>query len=116
MISACCMTLPQKLNKKIYLIPGIYSSSQQAQHIIIKILMRKFCFCNSADCLHKKKTTHIITEFAEENDIILAQLKPAGKSNEITAIPRLLDTLVLKGCIVKIDAIDLIFEEYNLQY
>ena len=36
--------------------------------------------------------------------IILGQLKTAEKSNEITAIPELLNTLRLKGCIVTIDA------------
>ena len=60
--------------------------------------------CNSNDLFHEKKATHIVTAFAAENDIILGQLRTAEKSNEITAIPELLDTLMLKGCIVTIDA------------
>lgn len=60
--------------------------------------------CNSADLFNKKKAAHIVTAFAAENDIILGQLKTAEKSNEITAIPELLNTLKLKGCIITIDA------------
>lgn len=60
--------------------------------------------CNSGDVFNKQKAAHIVTAFAAENDIILGQLKTAEKSNEITAIPELLDTLVLKGCTVTIDA------------
>jgi predicted transposase YbfD/YdcC len=36
---------------------------------------------------------------------VLGQVKVDEKSNEITAIPRLLDLLVIKGCLVTIDAI-----------
>lgn len=60
--------------------------------------------CNSGDSLRGKKPSHIVTAFAAENDIILGQLKTAEKSNEITAIPELLNTLVLKRCTVTIDA------------
>lgn len=60
--------------------------------------------CNSEDAFNEKKAAHIVTAFAAENDIILGQLKTAEKSNEITAIPELLKTLVLKGCTVTIDA------------
>src|SRR6266508_1015808 len=38
------------------------------------------------------------------NNMVLAQEKVDDKSNEITAIPALLDVLFLKGCIVTIDA------------
>jgi len=60
--------------------------------------------CNSGDSFAGTKPTHIVTAFAAENDIILGQLRTAEKSNEITAIPELLNTLMLKGCIVTIDA------------
>lgn len=42
--------------------------------------------------------------WASTNNLLLAQEKVAGKSNEITAIPRLLRILELKNCIVTIDA------------
>lgn len=60
--------------------------------------------CNSGDAFNGKKASHIVTAFAAENDIILGQLKTSEKSNEITAIPELLNTLLLKGCVVTIDA------------
>ena len=60
--------------------------------------------CNSGNSFNEKKATHIVTAFAAENDIILGQLKTEEKSNEITAIPKLLNTLKLKGCIVTTDA------------
>jgi len=37
--------------------------------------------------------------------LVLGQLKTAEKSNEITALPLLLELLELKGCVVTIDAI-----------
>lgn len=60
--------------------------------------------CNSNDALNGRRASHIVTAFAAENDIVLGQLKTAEKSNEVTAIPQLLQTLKLKGCIVTIDA------------
>jgi predicted transposase YbfD/YdcC len=36
--------------------------------------------------------------------LVLGQVKTEEKSNEITAIPELLDLLFIKGCIVTIDA------------
>ena len=46
----------------------------------------------------------MVSAWAGENHIALGQLNVEEKSNEITAIPRLLDLLVLKGCIVNIAA------------
>ena len=48
--------------------------------------------------------THLVSAWASANNILLGQEKVAGKSNEITAIPKLLRILELKGCIVTIDA------------
>src|SRR5437588_11578961 len=42
--------------------------------------------------------------WAVENRLVLAQLATEEKSNEITAIPLLLQQLALAGCIVSIDA------------
>jgi len=39
-----------------------------------------------------------------EKRVVLGQVATAAKSNEITAIPRLLELLALKGGIVTIDA------------
>ncbi len=48
--------------------------------------------------------THLVSAWASANNLLLAQEKVTGKSNEITAIPRLLRILELKNCIVTIDA------------
>jgi len=42
--------------------------------------------------------------WASKNSLVLGQIKTAEKSNEITAIPKLLKCLELKGCLVTIDA------------
>ncbi len=52
----------------------------------------------------KKSPLHIITAFACEQQLCLGQMSTQEKSNEITAIPQLLDLLTLEGCIVTIDA------------
>ena len=59
--------------------------------------------CGSRD-KGKKSIVHMVSAWAEVNNIVLGQLKIDDKSNEITAIPELLKLLVLKGCIVTIDA------------
>ena len=51
--------------------------------------------------------THLVSAWASANNLLLAQEKVAGMSNEITAIPRLLRILELKNCIVTIDAMGL---------
>lgn len=51
-----------------------------------------------------KKALHLVSAWASENRLVLAQLATEEKSNEITAIPVLLRHLALSGCIVTIDA------------
>lgn len=46
----------------------------------------------------------VVSAWAAENRIVLGQRKASEKSNEITAIPALLQLLDLTGCIVTIDA------------
>jgi predicted transposase YbfD/YdcC len=46
----------------------------------------------------------IVSAWAEDNGLVLGQWKVEEKSNEITAIPRLLRVLELAGCIVTLDA------------
>ncbi len=47
---------------------------------------------------------HIVSAFAARQRLVLGQVKVAEKSNEITAIPKLLDLLAIEGAIVTIDA------------
>jgi len=51
-----------------------------------------------------QKAIHMVSAWASHNRMILGQIKVAEKSNEITAIPALLELLDLRGCIVTIDA------------
>src|SRR5712691_4059368 len=51
-----------------------------------------------------KKALHLVSAWAAQNRLVLAQLATEEKSNEITAIPLLLQQLALVGCIVTIDA------------
>jgi len=51
-----------------------------------------------------KSAIHMVSAWACANGIVLGQKKTNEKSNEITAIPELLKTLEIKGCIVTIDA------------
>lgn len=47
---------------------------------------------------------HMVSAWVAENQLVLGQLKTEAHSNEITAIPELLQLLALKGCSVTIDA------------
>ena len=51
-----------------------------------------------------KKALHVVSAWAVENRLVLAQLATEEKSNEITAIPVLVQQLALAGCMVTIDA------------
>ena len=51
-----------------------------------------------------KKAIHMVSAWAAENSLVLGQVKTDEKSNEITAIPELLNLLDINGCIVTIDA------------
>jgi predicted transposase YbfD/YdcC len=51
-----------------------------------------------------KSAVHMVSAWSNANHLVLGQLKVDGKSNEIKAIPQLLDMLFLKGSVVTIDA------------
>lgn len=59
---------------------------------------------NSNDDTCSKSAIHLVSAYASENRICLGQEAVHEKSNEITAIPKLLDILTIKACIVTIDA------------
>jgi predicted transposase YbfD/YdcC len=58
----------------------------------------------SADTINGKSWITMVSAWAFENNLVLAQEKVEDKSNEITAIPKLLDAIDVAGCIVTIDA------------
>ena len=51
-----------------------------------------------------KVFVHMVSAWATQNRVVLGQVKTEEKSNEITAIPRLLELLHIKGATVTIDA------------
>ena len=63
-----------------------------------KTLRRSFQDANN------KAFVHMVSAWATRNRLVLSQVKTEDKSNEITAVPRLLDTLKIDGCIVTMDA------------
>jgi len=59
--------------------------------------------CNSGEN-GSKSIIHMVSAWSNANNMVLAQQKVDDKSNEIRAIPALLDMLDLHGCLVTIDA------------
>ncbi len=51
-----------------------------------------------------KRAVHIVSAWCSGNKLVLGQVKTDDKSNEITAIPELLDLLFVKGSIITTDA------------
>ena len=58
----------------------------------------------SGDRNSGRRPLHLVSTWATANRLTLGQVKTAAKSNEITAIPQLLELLDLRGCLVTIDA------------
>ena len=49
---------------------------------------------------------HLVSAWAEERRLVLGQLAVDDKSNEITALPKLLEMLTLQGKVVTVDALN----------
>jgi predicted transposase YbfD/YdcC len=58
----------------------------------------------SFDSAGGQSALHLVSAWAAENRLVLGAIPVDGKSNEITAIPKLLEILELTGAIVTIDA------------
>jgi predicted transposase YbfD/YdcC len=58
----------------------------------------------SHDRSQGKAAIHMVSAWGQANGLVLGQVKTQEKSNEITAIPALLEQLDVRGCIVTIDA------------
>ena len=52
----------------------------------------------------EKHPLHMVSAWANANQLVLGQISTDEKSNEITAVPQLLEVLDLNGCIVTADA------------
>lgn len=53
----------------------------------------------------RKSAVHLVSAFATELGMVLAQKGVADKGNELAAIPELLSVLELRGCLVSLDAL-----------
>ena len=65
-----------------------------------KVLWRSF------DLASGKSALHMVSAWGCEQRLVLAQIATEAKSNEITAVPKLLAMLSLKGTIVTVDALN----------
>jgi predicted transposase YbfD/YdcC len=65
-----------------------------------KVLRRSF------DKASGKSALHMVSAWGCDQRIVLAQIATDAKSNEITAVPKLLEMLCLKGTIVTVDALN----------
>jgi hypothetical protein len=60
----------------------------------------------TSDKANDVKGIHLLSAWSSSNEICLGQIKVDDKTNEITAMPLLMDTLDLKGTIVSTDALN----------
>lgn len=59
---------------------------------------------HSFDKTADKAPIHVVSAWCAKNHLILGQVKVDDKSNEITALPKLIQLLAVKDCLVTIDA------------
>ncbi|MCP4254633.1 MAG: ISAs1 family transposase [Alphaproteobacteria bacterium] len=62
------------------------------------------CLRRSIDTTSKKAAIYMVGAWSNKNQLVLGQEKVADKSNEITAIPKLLRKLELDGAVITLDA------------
>jgi hypothetical protein len=60
------------------------------------------------------KNLHLVTAWASEHRLVLGQVKVEDHSNEITAIPALLELIDMTGVIITIDAMGAQAELFRL--
>ena len=94
---------PQALQDSlIRWLQGVRQAAEPAEGEVIaidgKALRRTFDRARGLGALH------LVSAWATANGLTLGQVAVGAESNEVTAIPRLLELLDLKGCVVTIDA------------
>src|SRR6202051_3712640 len=80
--------------------PGFSEQCEGVVAIDGKVLRRSF------DRASGKSALHMVSAWGCEQRLVLAQIATDAKSNEITAVPKLLEMLSLKGTIVTVDALN----------
>lgn len=90
---------PQELQQSF--ISWVQAVSKLTQGSIVSIDGKRLCNSGQEG---SKSFLHMVSAWSNTNNMVLAQQKVNDKSNEITAIPTLLQLLDIKGCLVTIDA------------
>lgn len=115
--------------KQFLALPGEAPSDDTFQRVFVRLDAKAFSACFTAwmkslmdttegkliaidgktlrrsfDTATGRTSLHLVHAWVAENRILLGQYATEEKSNEITAIPELLDLLDLKGAVVTIDA------------
>lgn len=62
--------------------------------------------CSTGSEAKGKKAIHVVSAYSRKKGLVLGQRQTEEKSNEITAVPELLSLLMIKGCIVTVDALN----------
>ncbi len=73
-------------------------------YMVDMVLFKKYKTIKDAGHSGKKSFLHMVSAYQSELGIALGQIKVDEKSNEITAIPKLPDSLDIKGCVITMDA------------
>ncbi len=80
----------------------VRSVSELAEGEVVAIDGKTLRGCH--DRANGRGALHMVSAWATEHRMVLGQTRTEAHSNEITAIPELLNMLELKGCVVTIDA------------
>jgi predicted transposase YbfD/YdcC len=94
-----CSINPVEFEK--YFIQWVNSLSVQPKGQVISVDGKTIRGAKSGG---NKSPFHLVSAWAEENNLVLGQVRTAEKSNEITAIPQLLELIDIDQNIVTIDA------------
>ena len=90
---------PEKLHDAFFRWAGAVAGEIQGVAAIDGKTLRR-----SRDDARGKRPVHVVSAWACDASLVLGQLRVDEKTNEIRAIPELLDILCLEGCVVAIDA------------
>ena len=95
---------PQALQRcLIAWLKGVRQGAEPAAHGEVVAIDGK-TLRRTGDRARAIRPLHLVSAWATANGLTLGQVAVGAKSNEITAIPELLELLELKGCVITIDA------------
>lgn len=80
----------------------VYGESCEGKHIAIDGKTVRGSFDKSKN----QAALHLLNACSVDNGILLAQMKVNGKTNEITVVPEILDSLDIKGAMISVDALN----------